>query len=302
MPDESRLTVTFGGSCGFIEHLDGSRVRVLLPKRGGGWQASDPEVIVPPHRAFIKFRMAYHNPIETFPRIPDFVYLDGVDPVGICFLEEETLTLPKGLDTPLFINPSPIGNKAKPGPVDARSFDWVASIDAICERPDVDKTFLGAALPDSIAARIDITAGVLETELVPADQFAFDPEPDHPKAPYQQCLAGMVRASCMISGIAATIASSSKDGLRLRALDSEIKLGIFNEVLDDIILTSKFHRPALYKDFDFEMLYDLTKAGDAHVHLPRDTRLGIGGKRSGTSGDCKPGRFAKANFDYPKEP
>jgi hypothetical protein len=298
MTQESRLTVLFGGSCGFVPHEDGSRVRVLLPQRERGWPADDGKVIVPPHRAFMKFRMTAHDPSEAAPREPDFIYLDRGDPVGICFLEHETLALPKSLDSSLFLNYGSIKNPTAPTPVDSRSLDWVARIDTFCQQPKVDKAFLGPSLPISIAARLDIAAGVLETDLVPADEFALDPPPDPTKKPYQQCLAGMVRASSRIQGLTATIGSSSKASLRLSAIDSEIKLEIYNEVLDDIILNARFHRPALYKDFDFEMLYDLTKVSSSHRHLPLNLGVKPGGSKSGTGGDCKPAHFLPAVFHY----
>lgn len=298
MPQESKLTIFFGGSCGFVPHADGSRVRVLLPQRGGGWTADNGNVVVPPHRAFMKFRLAAYDPSEAAPREPDFVYLDREDPVGVCFLKHETLTLPKSLDSSLFLNYAPIGNKATPTPGDFRSLDWAADADKFCQQAHVGREFLGPSLPISIAARVDIRAGVLESNLVPEDVFTLDPPSDLPGPPYAQCLAGMARATSRVEGLTATITSSGEDSLRLRAVDSEIKLEIYNEVMEDIVLSDKFHRPALYKDFDFDLLYDLTKAPAAHRHLPVNSTLKSNGSKSGTGGDCKHGFFPQAAFDY----
>jgi hypothetical protein len=294
--DESRLSVIFGGSCGFVPHTDGTKARVLLPARGRGWMASDKETIVPPHSAFIKFRTAYLA--KDSPRQPDFVYMDKGGPLGICFLTNEILTLPSSLDGSLFLNQGSLKSKVKPAPADSRSLEWVARLDRFCKALHIDARYLGPTQPPSIAVALDISAGALEADFVPPDLFNFQPVPDN--SSYQpQCLAGLVRVSSRVDGARVEIRSNTKDSLHLNAIDWEVRLEILNEVLDDIILEPQNRRRVHKQDFDFELLYDLTdrRPNDDHCHLPLIVTPGFqNDTRSHQGGDCKPIFFPPTPF------
>src|SRR5437899_1020167 len=184
--NESRFSVIFGGSCGFVPYSDERKVRVLLPARREGWIASDKSTIVPPHRAFMRFRLAHL--FDDSPRQPDFVYVDDGGPVGICFLTNDILTLPPSLDEALFLNTGSLKSKTRPDPADSRSLEWVERLDRFCKALHVDNQYLGPEQPDSIAAALDITSGAIEADFVPPDLFDFDPAPDRGGTYQPQCL------------------------------------------------------------------------------------------------------------------
>jgi hypothetical protein len=294
--EESTLTVIFSGSCGFVPDIDWKKVRVLLPARRQGWvpdieKGTVEPVVVPPHRAFMKFRVSYLHPDS--PRKPDFEYLDDGDRLGICFLQNEILSLPNSLDQSFFPNLGALKNKAKPQPADSRSLNWIADIDGFCKKAKLDKKHLDPAIQPDVAAMLDVSAGFLETHFVPAEEFQFEPDPDN--GTYQQCLAGQVRLSMRLKGLRAEIGSSNQKPLWLKALDWDARLEIANEVLDDAILDTEDRRRITQKDYDFEILYVLTNAPPSDWHLP--SRVPVGNPNRGhTTGDCKPRLFAREKF------
>jgi hypothetical protein len=304
MPDESRLIVLFSGACGFVPHEDEKHMRVLLPRGPRGWQAQDGQTVVPPHSAFVKLRKAYIALDNQ--RDVDFLYMSQDDPVAICFLADEVLTLPKGVNQPFYAEHGTITNTATPEPSESRSLDWVAQVDAVCKHAKLKDEYLARRPAEPFAAMIDISQGILESDWVPPEVFDFHTEPpDGAYAP--QCLAGQVRLTIKLPDTQAEIRTDGEtdDGvkkpLRLRAIDSEIRIEISNEVLDDVILGPGFRRLKAQSDFDFEILYQLTNAPRKHWHVPSRAHRGktefIGVKTA----DCKPKRFSPANFDYPRD-
>lgn len=272
--EEPALVVSFGGSCAFVPNTQGSRIKVLLPLDSTGWRAED-GTIVPPHRAFMMFKMA--QLAAESPRRQDFEFQRESGSYGICFLAGETLRLPS--DGPLSFDNMPIGSH--PDDSNRTSIRWIAKVEAFCDTATLNTGNL------ALAAEIDLESGRLRPVDISHEVFTVSPEPD--SGEYRQCLAEEVSLSVSAGAGPYEIGSVDRRPLVLNSVGGNARLAIINEVFDDIILPHH-RREKSRLDYDFELFYQLTSVARmearAHHHLPAreayDTK--------GTAG-CKVGMF-----------
>lgn len=289
---ESRFVVTFSGSCAFVPNTGNTRFRVLFPRDPGGWQTGKGP-IVPPHRAFMMFRML--DLADDSPRKPDFIYLKKKEiPTGICFLQNEVISLPSSQHKFDF-NAKDTGRKPLNG--NRGSIFWIADISAFCNAAKLKTQNLSIKGSTDLAAIVDIRAGFMKTNAVSKDVFTVVPPPD--TGDYEQCLAEEVSVSSIAAGPYQVRSSKKGSNLLLKANAGETRLEIANEVLDDIILPPGHRRKQGGTDYDFDLLYRLTQLRDndaSHRHLPQ-----IAGKIAsrfighGTPA-CKVGMFPEEAF------
>lgn len=289
---ESTFVVTFSGSCAFVPNKAETRFRVLFPSDPGGWQVGKGP-IVPPHRAFMMFRMS--DLADGSPRQPDFIYLKrNTIRTGICFLQNEVISLPSSQGKFDF-NSEATGRKPHAG--NKGSIFWIADISAFCTAAKLKTEYVNIKGSTKLTAIVNIHAGYMQTEAVSKDVFTVVPPPD--TGAYEQCLAEEVSVSSRATGPYQVRSSKKSSSLLLKAKAGETRLEFANEVLDDIILPPGHRRKQGVTDFDFDLLYRLTQLKDndaSHRHLPRIARKTAGRFISHGTPACKVGRFPEEAF------